>query len=345
MKIGILGCKGTTLDLLHGLNFAGIDIHQVVTLPEPVAQKNRVAFFRGGDIEELCNTQGIPCHTVISYNLKRDEDLAFFQETKLDLLLVIGWERLVPNQALKSLGRFACGMHGSPFGLPKGRGRSPMNWSLITGHKRFVTYLFRYTPGTDDGDVIGFKVFDINEHDTIASLHHKNRVAMGLLVRTYLPQIADDTVRFIPQPAEEPSFYPKRTPEDGIVDFYRATNDIHRFVRALAPPYPGAFCKSGTRELRILAAQPFDSALFPSDVEPGTILDVSIAEETFVVKTLDGSLLVSQFTGLDAADLKPGTVLAGGDHMASLADFTTRYDDNVAESQMEIRPFRRSSTP
>jgi methionyl-tRNA formyltransferase len=101
MKIGILGCKGTTLDLLHDLNTAGIEICQVMTLPESIAKKNRVAFFRGTDIGGFCNTNGIPLHTVKSYHLKRDEDLAFFENVTLDLLLVIGWERLawIPTEA------------------------------------------------------------------------------------------------------------------------------------------------------------------------------------------------------------------------------------------------------
>ena len=72
-----------------------------------------------------------------------------------DLLCALGWGRLVPEAVLQMLGKFACGMHGSAFGLPRGRGRSPMNWSIITGHNRFITSLFRYTPGMDDGDILG----------------------------------------------------------------------------------------------------------------------------------------------------------------------------------------------
>lgn len=337
MKIGLLGCKGTTLDLLGGLLAAGVEVGQVVTLPADIAAKNRVAFYRGGEIADLCRRRGVTLHAARGYPLTATEDRDFFSAAGVDLLLVIGWERLLPDQVLRSLGLFACGMHGSPYGLPKGRGRSPMNWALITGHRRFVTYLFRYTPGVDDGDVIGSQVFDINEHDTIASLHHKNRVAMLQLVRAYLPRIADGTAVFTPQPPGQPTYYPKRTAEDGEIDFHRPTAEVHRFIRALAPPYPGAYCRRGDTRVVITAAQPFDSALFAPHAAPGTVLDVSLAGGTFVVKTLDGSLLVTGATGAEASQLTVGEVLAGADADDAIARCATRYDPGVTEAQQEIR--------
>lgn len=336
LKLAILGSKGTTLDLVAGLVQAKAwPISAVVTLNAESAARNNVAFFRGTDIAAYCDTAGIPCHAVRSYALTDAADVAFFAQERFDLLCVLGWERLIPESILRTLGKFACGMHGSAFGLPRGRGRSPMNWSIITGQERFITYLFRYTPSMDDGDIIGSRVFEINAHDTIETLHQKNRIAMLQVLTESVAKIAAGAAAFTPQPAGEPSYYPKRTPEDGLIDWRASTRAIDRLIRAVAPPYPGAFAYLDGRRIGISAAQPFDAGLFADEITAGTIVDASIASGTFVVKTVDGSLLVTQSDGIAVADLRPGARLAGA---TTATDFTRRYGKEIPPSQWEIGP-------
>jgi methionyl-tRNA formyltransferase len=338
LKIALLGCKGTTLDLLCQVVHEGaFRVDQVVTLPQSLAEKNGVAFYRAGEIAEFCTRNAIPQHFVRSYHLRDDCDRAFFQTAGIDLLLVIGWERLIPDFVLESLGRFACGMHGSAYGLPKGRGRSPLNWSLICGHTRFVTSLFRYNPLVDAGAILGSKVFEVNSFDTIATLHMKNRIAMGQLLRTYIPLIESDEVTFYPQPPEAASFYPKRKPEDGFIDWRQSTEQIYNLVRALSPTYPPAFCYHAGRQLFVLETAPFDSALFHPSLPPGTVVDVSIALQTIVVQTGDGTLIVKRSEGIPVESFRAGDVLEGGDTSEILRSITARYPDDLPEEQKEIR--------
>jgi methionyl-tRNA formyltransferase len=335
LSVAILGSKGTTLDLIAGLHRArAFPLAAVVSLNGESAKRNNVSFFAGPAIADYCGQVRIPHHEARSYGLTDPADLAFFEKSAFDLLCVIGWERLVPEPVLRTLGKFACGMHGSSFGLPRGRGRSPMNWSIITGQTQFVTYLFRYTPGIDDGDIIGSRTFEINTHDTIETLHHKNRLAMQQLLTEHVPNIAAGKVSFTPQPAGEPTYYPKRTPEDGLIDWTAPTQAIDRLVRAVAPPYPGAFAYLDGKRIGIAAAQPFDAGLFPATVAAGTIVDISVASRTFVVKTLDGSLLVTEFDGVAADDLRPGVRLTGA--APGGPDFSTRYGKDIPRSQWEI---------
>ncbi len=307
----------------------------MVTLNAESAARNNVAFFRGAEIAACCGAAGIPCHEARSYTLTDPADSAYFGQQRFDLLCVLGWERLVPAAILATLGKFACGMHGSAFGLPRGRGRSPMNWSIITGQNRFITYLFRYTPGMDDGDILGSRVFEINAHDTIETLHQKNRIAMLQVLGECLAKIATGEAVFMPQPPGEPSYYPKRIAEDGLIDWRDSTRAIHRLIRAVAPPYPGAFAYLDGRRIGVQAAQPFDAALFASSVAPGTIVDVSVAGGSFVVKTADGSLLVTQFDGVAAVELGPGSRLTGA---TARPDFAARYGKDIPRSQWEIVP-------
>ena len=338
MKTALLGCKGTTLDLLNDIvSQASVDIDCVITLPESIAKKNAVAFYRGAELTSYCQRNDIPMHSVRSYNLIHAEDVRFFEEARIELLLVLGWERLIPDDVLGALGKFACGMHGSPYGLPRGRGRSPLNWSLIDGHSKFVTYLFRYNQAVDAGDIIGFKVFEVNPFDTIASLHAKNRIAMHQLLRTYIPLIETGTVQPWPQPPDQPTYYPKRMPEDGAIDWNQTTDEIYNLVRALSPPYPPAFCHHAETKVFVTEAYPFDPILFDNRIEPGTVVDVSVALDQFVVKTADGTLLVSKHSPSRTSDLKVGDRMEGTDHASTLRQIVSRYPVGVAETEKEIQ--------
>lgn len=337
MKIALLGCKGTTLDLLHNIVSQAIfDIDLVVTLPEEVARKNRVAFYRANEIIDYCRRRAISFHIVRSYNLKNEADFKFFEGAAIDLLLVIGWERLVPAEVLNVLGKFACGMHGSPYGLPKGRGRSPLNWALLTAQNKFLTYLFKYDPHVDAGHIIGFRAFDINDFDTIAALHMKNRIAMGQLLATYIPLIEKDGVTFVPQPPEIPTYYPKREPDDSGIDWQRTTLQIYNLIRAVAPPYPPAYAFHQGKKVFITEAYPFTTGLFHDQSQPGTIVDISVSLHQFVVKTKDGTLVVKKFDGVSIHEITAGDVLQGVDHEVIMQRIVQRYGKDISQAQREI---------
>lgn len=337
MKIALLGCKGTTLDLLNSIiEQQSFKIDMLITLPANIAEKNQVAFYKGPELASYCQQHAISVYCVQSYNLKYEEDFKLFQGLGIDLLLVIGWERLIPGEILQILGKFACGMHGSPFGLPKGRGRSPLNWSLINNHSKFLTYLFKYDPLIDSGQIIGMKVFDVNVFDTIATLHMKNRIAMGQLLKMYVPLIESNEVTFLSQPPEKPTYYPKRTPEDSGIDWQQSTRQIYNLIRAVAPPYPPAYCYYNGKKIFITEAHPFDSDMFHCSTIPGTIVDISISLGQFIAKTIDGTLFVKQFNGANIQDFKAGDVLKGVNHHDILQQIRQRYPENISSDQKEI---------
>ncbi len=338
MKTALLGCKGTTLDLLSAaIEGGGFAVDQVVTIPPELAERNHVAFYRGPELTALAESHGIPVHTVRSYHLKDEEDQAFFETSGIDLLISLGWERLVPAPVLNALGRYAVGMHGSPFGLPRGRGRSPLNWSLITCQSRFITCLFRYDPGIDSGAILGTRTFDITIHDTIATLHMKNRIAMHQLLTAMVPLIERDEALLKPQGNEGATYYPKRTASDGGIDWRHATLGIYNLVRAVAPPYPAAFCFHEGEKLLVTEAYPFDAMLFDPGIEPGTVVDVSRSLGSFVVKTVDGSLLVKRFEGVRLDAISIGDVLGGVDQEEVMRDIVSRYPEGLPDDRKEIR--------
>ena len=339
-RIGLLGSKGTTLDFLAAFEAeTGHGITHLFTLSDQSASAGAVAFYSRDAI--LAAARGLETHEIRSYTLADKTDRAAFAAAKLDVLFVIGWERLVPPAVLTAVKYGAYGMHGSAYGLPRGRGRSPLNWSILQGHRHFVTSLFRYSAGVDDGDILDSQVFSITDRDDIGVLHLKNRIAMLKLAGRHLPRILHGSAVHVPQPDEPPSFYPKRTPDDGAIDWSRSTEEVDRLVRAVAPPYPGAFCGHRGGRIVIVSGQPFDPAMFASSAAPGTILDVSPSMNMFVVKTGDGSYLVRSHQGEAVTSADRGAILESSATRWTQELLAERYGPGQPPEQWEVRPERK----
>ena len=296
-RVAVAGCKHTTLELLTGLEQRGFTVDHCITLSPEQGAHHKVAGYM--DLRPFLEGKGLPYTVVKQYSLNSPEDREAVSALELDALLVMGWQRLIPAWFLERLSIGAFGMHGSSKPLPHGRGRSPMNWSLIQNKDCFYTHLFRYRPGVDDGEIAAVQVFDITPFDTCLTLHYKNTLSMiGLLERS-LPALLEGTAKLTPQPTEGATYYPKRAEEDGLIYWTDSTLEIYNLVRAATRPFPGAFSfldNQTEKKVWIWRAIPFDTRLAWPDAVPGQVVAV-FGEGAFVVRTGDSSLLVQECEG------------------------------------------------
>jgi methionyl-tRNA formyltransferase len=296
-KVGVVGCKDTTLDFMAALARAGLRFDHCITIGPDKGEEQQVAGYC--DLRPHLERIGTPCTLVERYSLKSDRDRDRCLALGLDAVFVIGWQRLIPEWFLERLRIGAFGMHGASKPLPFGRGRSPLNWSLIQGRQLFFTHLFQYLPGVDDGPVIDVQVFDITPYDTCLTLHHKNTLAMIRLCERHLAPLLNGTAVKHRQQGTARSQYPKRTPEDGLIYWEDCSNDIYNLLRAVTRPFAGAFGfldDDPSRKLTIWRAVPFDTHITWPSAAAGEIVHVFV-DGTFVVKTGDTSIFVQEYEG------------------------------------------------
>ena len=312
MRIAVFGCGFTTWELISRLTKAGVRISHCITIDEVEADRQQASGFV--DLVPQVTALGIEVVTVDSYDLSTVADYRHVTNLELDLGLCAGWQRLLPEWCLESTRCGVYGMHGSNRPPPHGRGRSPLNWSLVLDKRIFYTYLFRYDAGVDSGPIVDIQSFDINYWDTAYSLHLKNVVTMSVLCLRHLDRIIDGSVELFEQPENTPSYYPKRTDEDGRIYWDDSTSDIYNLIRAVTRPFPGAWTFWGekyVKVLRIWDACPFDTRLTWPNSGFGEIVEV-FADGTFVVRTGDGSLYVREYGDALVSMDDIGTVLQSG---------------------------------
>ena len=312
VRIGVFGCGFSTWELVVRLVRSGLKITDCITIDQAEAIRQTASGFV--DFRENISELGINVLTVESYDLTTDRDRLQVNNLGLDVGLCIGWQRLLPEWCLESVRCGIFGMHGSNRPLPHGRGRSPLNWSLVLGKEIFYTHLFRFELGVDSGPIVGVQAFDINSWDTSYTLHLKNVVAMSQLCVEHLGAILDGSVELREQSEKGVSYYPKRTDEDGRMFWSDSTVDLYNLVRAVTRPFPGAWSYrdlSNREKIRVWEARPFDSRIEWPGCQSGEILEV-FRDGSFVVKTGDGSLYVRDYDGDQFTIADVGIILDSG---------------------------------
>lgn len=313
MKITVFGCKNTTLHFCRTLHKKGFTISLVTISPES-GKKNNVAGY-----EDLTKWPDLfdEIYVAETYALKSDTDHQHFVDhSPNDVGFCIGWQRIIPSNVLEQFKFGVFGMHGSSKDLPYGRGRSPMNWSIIEGRKWFYTNLFRYLPGVDDGPILDTITFSIQPSDTAETLHYKNTLSMINLVLKNFESIISGTASLKKQPKVTPTYYSKRQAKDGTIDWSDDIYNIDRLIKAVAPPFYGAIGYIKGREIKLYRAEVFytdaeNNPFLSNDV--GEIVDV-FPNGKFLVRCSGGVLIVHDYDKGALKSLDPHTFF---DHQPS----------------------------
>jgi methionyl-tRNA formyltransferase len=139
--------------------------------------------------------------------------------------------------------------------LPKYRGRSPVNWMIINGEHQAGVTLHHMTARADAGDIVAQSSVEIAEDDTALTLYRKLVPLGASLIREYHPLIAAGLAPRRVQDLSAGSYFGRRRPEDGRIDWNWPARRIFNLVRGVTHPYPGAFCFVGGRKLMVWEAR------------------------------------------------------------------------------------------
>ena len=162
-------------------------------------------------------------------------------ELRPDFLFSFYYRSLLGDALLGSAQRGALNMHGSL--LPRYRGRAPVNWAILKGERETGATLHYMVARADAGDIVDSQAVPILEDDDAREVFAKVTVAAEMVLTRSLPGLIAGTAARRPQPILPGEYFGRRTPEDGRIDWQRPARAIHDLVRAVAPPFPGAFAE------------------------------------------------------------------------------------------------------
>ncbi len=299
----VIGCRENTAEFIEKLLSSHCPVAGVVTISQATADRNQVPSWIDLSLEF---GEHISVYTSQSYKLETPADIEILGATKADVGFCIGWQRLLPQWFLSLHRNGVFGMHACANRLPNGRGRSPINWSVIEGASRLHAHIFRYNDEPDAGDLLSVPIIPIEPHDDIQTLQQKARVVFNSEVIRRWQELLSDTVALQPlnSSGEPERFYPKRSEHDGLIDWTWSAQQITNWVRAQTHPYPGAFTFLDNQRYSIWRCGPTGLELI---AQTGTIVESFRDGTCFVACDQNQSVHLLQHDL--PLPLKPGTRL------------------------------------
>jgi len=205
-----------------------------------------------GSVRQLAQDRGLNIVTPDSPNTP--EWIAKGAATQPDFVFSFYYRYMLDKAWLTMPRLGALNMHGSL--LPKYRGRAPVHWAIIHGESMTGASLHYMVEKPDAGALVDQEPVPILENDTALDVSIKVAAAAETVLRRSLPLLIAGTASAQPLDLSAGSYCGRRRPEDGRIDWRRGARAVHDLVRAVAPPFPGAFtdvngCRLGLLETRI----------------------------------------------------------------------------------------------
>jgi methionyl-tRNA formyltransferase len=223
LKIGLLVSGGLGFSVLKQIN-SSFQLSFVMTDKSSTLIRN------------FCKIYEIP---IFIGNPRNGNSNEFLLGLTCDVLISVNYLFLIDQNIIQIPRQIAFNVHGSL--LPKYRGRTPHVWSII--NNELVTGITAHLIdiGCDTGDILEQIQITIEPEDTGATLLTKYEAHYFPLILKVLNKIEKNNLTIYPQDNLKATYFGKRTPEDGLINWSWQRERIFNWVRAQSSPYPGAF--------------------------------------------------------------------------------------------------------
>jgi methionyl-tRNA formyltransferase len=288
MKSILVGSVISSQIMLEEMIKTGFPVDMVFSLDEKYS-KNISGYY---PIHETAGKYSIP-YTKFN-KISTDENIKIIEKIQPDYVFIIGLSQLIDRRILDIPTKGCVGFHPTP--LPKFRGRAAMVWQVLLGVHETKCTLFLLDEGMDSGDILGQQEYVIEDTDYAKDVEKKLCEALRPLSRNVLSGLINGTLTPQKQDDKEASYLLIRRSEDGLIDWKDPIEKIHRLVRAVSHPYPGAFgMYDGIHQIIIWRAEVLENKNIIGI--PGQICE--IGDKYFDVLGIDGILRVTDWDNVD----------------------------------------------
>lgn len=260
-------------------------LHANIRIPLVVSHRDDPGeniFF--ASVARLAAERGIEC--LFPEDPNTPELIARLKTLHPDFLFSFYYRRMLKPGVIACAAHGAFNMHGSL--LPKYRGRAPVNWAVLHGESETGASLHEMVEKPDAGRLVDQESVPIGPNDTAAEVFARVTNAAQKVIRRAIPRLVDGSALLIAQDLGKGSYFGGRKPEDGRIDWGQGAQAVHNLVRAVAPPYPGAFTTIGVTELKILKTRLLNTKL-PNIEGPALLFNPESSQ--FIAQFVDGSAL------------------------------------------------------
>lgn len=284
MKIVFMGTPDFSAVVLEKLNSV-YPVSAVVTgLDKPVGRGYNLA---PSPLKVKAIELGIP---VLQYAKVSREGLDDIRALQPDIIVTAAFGQIL-SDAFLAIPKFAVlNVHASL--LPKYRGSSPIQWSIINGDEKTGITIMKTVKAVDAGDVLFEKETEIGKKETAGELFDRLAILGGEAIVEAISLVECGKATFTPQDESKVTHCSMINKGDGLVDFSKTAKEIDCFVRGMTP-WPSAYTHISEKTLKIFDVEKVElSDLQKSNdqFENAKFGEVVLADKNhgLIVKVADG---------------------------------------------------------
>jgi methionyl-tRNA formyltransferase len=189
----------------------------------------------------------LPLSQPISF--KSDATFEQFKALDADLAVLAFVTLIVPERVLYSPRHQSICFH--PSLLPRHRGASSINWTLIAGDEETGVSWFWPDKGLDTGPILLQKKIPVEPNDTVGSIYFNRLFPVGIeSMIEALELIKDGRAPRIAQDESKATYEPICGDEHAKVDFAKSAIEVHNLIRG-CDPQPGSYADAAGRRVRL----------------------------------------------------------------------------------------------
>ena len=251
INICFMGSPKFSLETLDILNKnENINLSLVVSGKDKKRNRNK---FRPTVVKQYALDNNIEVLTPDSVNTY--EFINLLKEKNIDFIVVVAFGQLIKEKLLEEYKNKIINLH--PSSLPKYRGASPVQYTLLNGDKKTHATAMLIEKGMDSGDILNQKELEIKEDDDFTSLSEKLSNLGSQSILESILNYDELMEKRIKQDDNKATFTKKITKEIGKIDFNQTKEEIINKIRAFVE-FPKAYFSYKDQNVKILKASPVE---------------------------------------------------------------------------------------
>jgi len=248
MRIVFMGTPDFAAASLQKLIDEKYEIAGVFTQPDKPRDRGMQMSF--SPVKELALKHDIP---VFQPTKMRDGTaLGILQELKPDILVVVAYGRILPDDILAAAPLGAINVHASL--LPKYRGAAPIQWAVLNGDKVTGVSTMYLASEMDTGDVIFTAETEIGEFETSGELFDRLMLMGAELLDRTLRAIDEGTAPRTVQDHSKASYVKMLDKSMSPIDFTKSPREVIKWIYGLRP-WPVATMELQGEVFRVFEAE------------------------------------------------------------------------------------------
>lgn len=284
MKVLFMGTPEFAVPTLEAVVAAGHEVVGVYTQPDKAVGRKQI--LTPPPVKVCAEKYGFPVFQPVTLRDGSAEEN--IKTLSPDIIVVVAYGKILP-EALLSLPKYGC-VNGHASLLPRHRGASPIQWSIVSGDKVTGVTTMYMAKGIDTGDMLLKAETEIGQDETAGELHDRLSVIGAELMVKTLKGLEEGNITPEPQDESKATHAPIIDKEMGYLKFDAPATDICNLIKGFNP-WPAAYFTVDGKRIKVFASKVSGK----TDKEPGTVV------------RSDGELIIAcaEGTSLSLTEIQP----------------------------------------